>query len=302
MDVATLRFSADAFCGTLPSGWVMVSDTAWETPSFSVFGASTAGAPITPINASVSLDFGSSECGNTAPGPRSITLMNSVNRDFPVTATLRYGTYYDVVVSGATVDGGPGVVPGNNGVATIQVTPRSVQPGPGVVPGSAPYADTLSVTVGPADSPVWTSTFPISWSLNGAVLAVGPPPNTINSQRFYVADSTSGLLLPIYNTGNEAATVLLGIPPDGDYTVLPGSPISVPSRVGVPPQPAATPVLVSTSGAPNCATQLTPTTTITLVASGPGVCQPLVNPVDGGAGPNVTLHLLACSGSFTNYN
>jgi hypothetical protein len=126
-------------------------------------------------------------------------------------------------------------------------------------------------------------TFPISWALNGAVFSLpdGAGTHTDGQGRvFYPADSTSGFLLPLANSGTATASVDFAIAPFGTFTLSPAPPIQVIPGIGAAPE------LVSSGSSPSC-----PNVTVgtaTFIYSG-AVCQPFPF-------PSVTVE--SCIGSF----
>lgn len=268
-DTGTLVVTAtEALCQPLPSQWT--------TPTIQLSGASNSQPA---LSASGNLIFPATDCGSPAPSGQAITLTNLTDVPYPFSARFGSGKYYTLFTSAA--GGGPsGSLPAN-GTASIVVTPTTINPGPGVVPGSAPYADSLLVTV--TTVPPSQFTFPISWALNGAVFSLpeGAGTHTDGQGRvFYPADSTSGFLLPLANSGTATASVDFAIAPFGAFTLSPAPPIQVIPGIGAAPE------LVSSGSSPSC-----PSVTVgtaTFIYSG-AVCQPFPF-------PSVTVE--SCIGSF----
>ena len=270
-DQGTLVVSpVQAFCQPLPA--------AWNSPTISLSGSSTANPPIT---VSGSLAFPSSECGDAAPGGQSITLTNNTNREYTYAPTFGSGTFYTIA------NAGPGIIEAN-GTATIVVNPKSIAPGQGVQPGSAPYADSLVVTTAPAgaadagSSPAAPSfTIPISWTLSGAVLSLpeGAGPKSDGQGAYYPADTATGLTLPMDNSGTESATVSFSIQPSSAMTLSPGSQAVAAGK-------RAAPRLTSTASDAAC--PVTTTATVAFFYTG-SICQPFQLP---------TVTVRACQGTF----
>jgi hypothetical protein len=256
-----LGITADAFCSPLPMTWNM--------PQITMSGVSTSNALVT---ISGSLVFPSTDCGAAAPAGQSVTLTNATNQPYTYSIKFSSGAFYTFA------DGGSGTLAAN-GSSTIVVNPKTVSPGAGVIPGSAPYADDLIVTL--ATTPATILTQPISWTLNGAVLSFpeGAGPFGPAGSSFYVADTTSGFLLPISNTGTATAGVQLTVQPPGAFSLQPGS-------VDVLPTSTAAPSLLASAASPPC--QSTANGTATFFYSGP-VCQPL---------PFASVTVDSCTGSY----
>jgi HYDIN/CFA65/VesB-like, Ig-like domain len=244
-----LVVSSAAFCDNVP--------TPWLTPVISFTGSSS-NNPI--VTLSGSLLFPTTDCDRAPPGGQEVTLTNSTNQPFAYTAKFVAGTWYTLV------DSSSGNLAANN-IAKIVVNPKMVAPGPGVFPGSAPYADSLLITVG--TTPSTTFAVPISWTLNGAVLSLplGAGPNTDSQGRFYVADGTSGFALAMVNSGTATATVSVAVQPSGTFLLQPGSPIAV--APGVP----ALPELMGAASTPACPTTSAGTATFVISAGSGPVCQ-----------------------------
>lgn len=247
-DVGTLTLSAEAFCAPLPA--------AWAQPTVTVSGTSSSSPPMTIAG---SLAFPTTDCGSGPPAAQSVTLTNQTNVAYAYAATLQSGAFYTVTA------GAKGTVAAG-GTAGVVVTPRGVVPGPGVRPGSAPYGDDLVVSV--ATTPPSIFTVPISWALNGAVLALpqGAGPNTDASGAvFYAADSTGAWTLPMQNSGTATATVALDVEPAGTFVCSPATPLQIIPGI------ASAPSLVSSAAAAAC--PATTSATASFFYSGP-VCQP----------------------------
>lgn len=252
-----------AFCEPLPS--------AWSLPTISVSGSSNSNPSVT---VSGNLSFPSTDCGSPAPAGQPILLSNATNVAYTYKASFSSGKYYTL----SSPASGP--VPAN-GSAMVIVTPTTVAPGAGVTPGSAPYADDLILSVSTVPPLQWT--IPISWALNGAVFTLPSGAGTKvdgSGNHFYPADSTTGFLLSLMNTGTAPADVDLAIAPPGAFTFSPAPPVEVIPFVG------ATPELISSSSDLVC--PAVTVSTATFVYSGP-VCQPF-------SLPQVTIE--ACYGTF----
>jgi hypothetical protein len=251
-----------AFCEPLPPQWT--------TPTINLSGSSNSGAPIT---VSGSLAFPATDCGSAPPAAQSVTLTNTSNVAYGYTSHFNAGTFYSAVNGSGTIASG--------GTATIVVTPATVTPGPGVQPGSSPYADELLVTV--ATTPPTSYTIPIAWALNGAVLTLpqgGGPNVDTQGSHFYIADTTSGFVLPMANGGSATASVDFGIQPLGAFVLSPAPPVQVLPGI------TASPVLASVSSDVACPAFTSGTATF--VYSGP-VCQPF---------PLASVVVRACAGTY----
>lgn len=307
-DSGTLVVTApQAFCSPLPAQWL--------NPTITLLGATNSNPPLTTQG---SLAFPTTDCGDAAPAGQSITITNATNVAYAYSVAFSTGTYYKLTAtSGPALDGGLGVDAGGPdtippyGTATILVTPTTIVPGAGVLAGSAPYGDNLIVTV--ATSPPTQWSFPISWTLNGAVLSLpkgnGPytadgtgaytlpcPSPQGSASCAYVADSSGAYALPMVNTGTSPASVSFSIAPFGDLRFSPVPPISVSPGIG------ATPGLVSTSADAQCKSSnegdggedgsappgAATTVTAAFLYSGP-VCQPF---------PVSAVTVQACFGTF----
>lgn len=257
-DEGTLVVTAtQAFCQPLPA--------AWTQPQITLYGASN-DTPAMTISGS--LAFPSAECGSAPPPGQTVTIANDTDQTYAYTLKLAVGTYY------AVTDAGPGTIAGGGGV-TVVITP--VVPAQGLLAGAAPYADTLVVSAFPAGADAAspsgnpaasTFTVPISWTVNGAVFSLpeGAGPSTDgDANPFYPADTTSGLTLPLVNTGNEAASISFATAPSGVVSISPAA-------ASVPPEGQASVLLTATESDALC-----PATTNTSVAFfyAGSVCQPL---------------------------
>ena len=271
-DSGTLAVGAEAFCQPIPSPW--------SNPVVTLSGAASSDPPVI---ASGSLAFPSSDCGNAPPAAQGVTLTNKTNQPYGYTVAFANGSFYSIT------DPGPGTIAGGSS-ATILVSPRTVTPGPGVQAGAAPYADSLVVSTFPAgagdaaSSPAAPGfTIPISWTLNGAVLALplgAGPDRDASGNSFYVTDAVNGYALPMANSGTKAAAVAFAVQPAGALTSGPAGASTVPAAGSVATQLWGTPSDVSCPGNTPAA--------LTFIYSGP-VCQPFV-------APSVTVR--ACSGSL----
>jgi hypothetical protein len=254
--------ATQAFCEPLPA--------AWNLPTINLSGASNSSAA---VSVSGSLVFPNTDCGSAAPAGQALLLGNATDVPYAYKATFSSGKYYTIVGAANTIPA--------NGTAAIVVTPTNVLPGPGVMPGSAPYADDLLITVDTAPPSLFT--VPISWALNGAVLSLpfgaGPRVDGMGNS-YYPADSTTGYLLSIGNTGTSPASVDFAIAPPGAFTLSPAPPTEIIPGIG------ATPELISSSSDQACPS--TTVATATFVYSGP-VCQPL---------PVSSVTVEACFGAF----
>jgi hypothetical protein len=286
-DQGVLVLTAPVLCAPLPAIWQAgATATQWQTAPFAISGSSPSTAGLPPITTSGDLAFPATDCGSAPPAPRTIVLTNNSNQDYAFSANLQFGAHYTLAIGGVA-DAGGGTLPGNGGAVTISVAPQAVIPGPGVLSGSAPYADNLLVNIGnPPTSPVVSFNFAVSWSLNGAVLSLpaGGGDHVINGVRYFVADSTSGLVLPMNNTGNQTAFVDFAIPPAADFTVTPTPPLAVLPGVG------ALPRLSSTAGAASCTLSPSGPNTSVIFAYPPGsaICQPF---------SAASVRILSCAGT-----
>jgi hypothetical protein len=261
-DAATLVVTSNTvLCQPLPASWNM--------PTITLSGSSSSNAPVSESPGSI--NFGTTDCGQTAPGGQSITLTNNSNQAYSYTSGFQTGAFYTIT------SGGSGTVPAN-GTATITVTPTTVTPGPGVQAGPGPYADALLISVNTA--PVTNFNVSISWTLNGAVLFLDEGGGPCGGGSFYPADSFSGWFLPMDNSGTASASVNFGFSTPGVATLSPAPPIVVTPGI------RAIPILQSTSTDPVCDT--TASTGATFVYSGP-VCQPFSLPF---------VFIEGCQGSF----
>lgn len=177
-------------------------------------------------------------------------------------------------------DASAGIIPGN-GVVVLGVTPQTVPPGPSAVAGSAPYADDLMVNIqSPTPSGV---TIPISWTLDGAMLALpqglGPNKDAMGNP-FYVADSQSGFTLPMDNSGTGTATVQFGVQPSNAFSFSPAPPVAV------EPNLRALPRLISSTSDATCPSLTSGSATF--LYSGP-VCRPF---------PFAQVSIQSCVGTF----
>jgi hypothetical protein len=241
-----------ALCEPLPNEW--------NLPTIALSGTSNSNPAVT---VSGNLTFPSTDCGSAAPAGQPILLSNAANVAYGYKATFNSGKYY-------TVSSPASGTIAANGSSMVIVTPTTITPGPGVMPGAAPYADDLVITVATVPPVQWT--IPISWALNGAVLTLPSGAGTMldgSGNLFYPADSTSGFLLPMANSGTEAADVNFAIAPLGAFTFSPAPPVQVIPGIG------ATPELVSSDSDMMCPALTV--STATFVYSGP-VCQPFPVP------------------------
>jgi hypothetical protein len=257
----------------------------WQRPTIHVSGSSNSNAPVTISG--TALAFPTTDCGTASPAGQTITLTNDTNQPQTYAAQILSSVHPNTYA----IDNASGTIPAM-GVATVLVTPLAITPGPGVVAGS--YAATLEIEI--ATTPATTYSIPIAWSLNGAVLSLTPggtPFTDGNGDPFYAADTTSGHLLPMSNTGTAAVTVDFAIQPPGAFTFLPSLPVSLPAGLGASPQ------LQDLSATPACVpSPLFAGTATFLYVSGP-VCQPFVRASGGGAQvatPAVSIHY--CAGTF----
>jgi hypothetical protein len=271
-----------ALCGLLPSQNPLPAQ--WNNPTIHLSGASTSNPIVTASDSHIS--FPPTECGSPVPGPQFITLTNLTNQAYPVSATLvGMGSHYSVLITGNATS-----LPAL-GTVTIEVAPLPVNPAFRLIlaTGPAPYADNLLVKIGPPASPVETLNFPISWSLNGAVLSLQQSPKQtlgLQGQEFYLADSTSARPLTIVNSGNEAVSVVFQ-PSDTTFTVSP-SPLLV-STLGAQAQ------LFNTSLAPPCVPPPTgPNTRLSFGYTACPACPtvPVCNPLPA------FVQVLSCTGSY----
>lgn len=260
---------AQAFCEPLPSSW--------SSPTIALSGSSIAGS--LPVTVSGSLAFPSTNCGSAAPAAQAITLTNTTNVAYEFTAHFNSGAFY-TLQNPTMGDASAGIIPGN-GVVVLGVTPQTVTPGPNAVAGSAPYADDLIVSIqSPTPSGV---TIPVSWTVNGAMLALpqGLGPNNDGAgHQFYAADGQSGFTLPMDNTGTATAMVQFGIQPSAAFSFSPAPPISVEPNI------RALPRLISSSSDATCPSLTSGSATF--LYSGP-VCRPF---------PFAQVSIQSCVGTF----
>jgi len=260
---------AQVFCEPLPA--------AWNRPAISLSGSSIGGS--LPVTVSGNLAFPTTDCGSAGPAAQSITLTNTTAVPYVYTAALSYGAFY-TLQNPTQGDAGAGIIVGH-GVVVLGVTPVTVAPGPGVVAGSAPYADNLVIAI-QSQTPSGV-TLPISWTLNGAMLSLpegmGPNKDSTGNQ-FYVADSQSGLTLPMDNSGTATASVQFGIQPLGAFTVTPTPPIAIEPNIRALPR-------LSSASADAACPALT-AGSATFLYSGP-VCRPFQF-------PKITIQ--SCAGAF----
>ena len=263
-DRGTLVVSAEgAFCAPLPAQW--------SGAAIAMSGSSNA---VPPITASGSLLFPPTDCGSPPPAAQALLLSNATDVAYPYTFTLASGAFYEVVSPG------PGTVAAN-GTAQIVLVPKAVAPAAGVTPGSAPYADTLVVSVG--TTPTTVITVPIAWTLNGAVLSLpqGAGPSLDSSGvAYYPADSTGSFSLPLRNSGNAPVTVTVGAAPANLLSFSPSSSFQLLAGV------TAAPALLAAGTAPACPS--TAQATVSFAYAG-AVCQPI---------PFASLLVHACAGAL----
>jgi hypothetical protein len=251
-DRGQMLVQATPFCEPLPM--------AWNLPNIDLSGSSNANPPVT---ASGSLVFPAANCGGPPPAGQSVTLANATNQAIHYTVKFGSGTWYTLT------DGGSGILAAN-GTATIVVNPKSVSPGQGVQSGSAAYADDLLISVATsasdAGAPSNTSfAVPIGWTLNGAVLSLGP-----GGAGPYKADSTGAFNLPMSNSGTGTAVIDFATQPAGAFSVAP-SPVSVLPNIQAQPQ------LLSAVGSAACPATTMGTATFQYSSSSP-ICQPFAVP------------------------
>jgi hypothetical protein len=294
-DQGTLVMTASrAFCALPPPPWQATSATTWMGPPITLSGASNSNPPVS-ISATA-IAFPTTDCGNAPPAGRTLTLTNDTNQPQVFTAqilaSVHEGTYS---LTGPFSTTSAGVAAGSlsaMGVATLVVSPNAFAPGPGVVAGS--YAATLEIDV--ATTPATTYTIPLSWALNGAVLSLAPGGTPFldgNGVPFYVADSTSGHLLPINNTGTAAVAVDFSIQPLGAFTFSPALPVSILPGI------VASPQISDVSLTPLCPPSPLAAGSATLVYRSGPVCQPLAyNAAGGPLTPIPTVSVHYCAGTF----
>jgi hypothetical protein len=173
-----------------------------------------------------------------------------------------------------------GIIPGH-GVVVLGVTPKTVTPGPSAIAGAAPYADNLVVAI--QSNPPSGVTIPISWTLNGAMLALpqGQGPNKDSTgHAFYAADSQSGFTLPMDNSGTASAQVSFGIQPAGAFSFSPAPPVTV--------VPGITALPRLTSAGSDAACPALTSGSVSFLYSGP-VCRPF---------PLTQVSIQSCAGTF----
>jgi hypothetical protein len=108
---------------------------------------------------------------------------------------------------------------------------------------------------------------------------MGPNKDSTGNQ-FYVADSQSGLTLPMDNSGTATASVQFGIQPLGAFTVTPTPPIAIEPNIRALPR-------LSSASADTACPALT-AGSATFLYSGP-VCRPFQF-------PKITIQ--SCAGAF----
>lgn len=210
---------ADLMAEFVPTDPVSVTTTAALTVSSATCGASVTTIPIegegTNGDASVqpgTLDFGSVDCGTTAAS-QTITIENTGNGAFDFTASLALGSSspYDVAPPSGTVEPGQ--------TETVTVTPKAVSGDTVTSPDG--LADTLVIETTEFDGSPFS--IALHQTARGARLAFAP-----SSIAFGDVPLTSSTQEPftIVNTGNQAATVTLGVA-GAAFTVDPTDPIPV---------------------------------------------------------------------------
>ncbi len=196
---ATIAFqTGDVLCSALPA-------------AVTVNGTGSQGKVLLPTT---SLTFGTDpsdpsgfvNCGATGT-PQSITVSNTGNQDFNITAlTLGLGAASPYVLSGS---GSvlPATVAANGGSVTINITPNPIPAQVANPSDPSPFTDTLTVTTDAAmDTP---HTVHLTEQARGAVITGTPPLSTTWNFGQISFGSIGTFTSIINNTGNAPATVVL---------------------------------------------------------------------------------------------
>ncbi len=170
-------------------------------------GTGDTGADNRPASAKLSvtaLDFGASDCGGTAPGPKTLTITNEGGRPLGWTATLDAADIFAIT--------GPanGSIPGG-GTATITVTAKAV-----AATATAGALSHASLLVSTDDTAHAAAFVPVTLTAQGATFMVTPA--AADFGQIPINNAAPDIALTIKNVGNKAASVALAAPANADFT------------------------------------------------------------------------------------
>ena len=187
------------------------------------FGDSTTPPSVT-ISAGSAIDFGLAECGGKAPAAQTFTVRNGGGATVHYSLSLSSTTVFQFV--GATSGD---VAPGASASATIATT---------AVGGSATagQVDQATLTITTDDPKLPMAAITLKRTAQGATLTLSPATAAFGDVP--VSATSQPTLLTLTNTGNEAATVLIGAPTDPQFGLkwagAAGTPVSLAPKASVP--------------------------------------------------------------------
>ena len=214
-------FGACSFGQTTSSGGG--NDAGFQNTFEGGFGDSTAPSSVV-ISAGSTLDFGLADCGGAAPAAQTFTVRNGGGSTVHYSLALSTTTVFELV--GATSGD---VAPGATASVTIATTAVAASTTAGQVDQA-----TLTITTNDPQLPMATVT--LKRTAQGANLTLSPATAALGDVP--VSATSQPTLLTLTNTGNAAATVLIGAPTDPQFALkwsgAAGMPVSLAPKASVP--------------------------------------------------------------------
>jgi hypothetical protein len=201
-----------------------ITDDGGQVNTFEGGFGDTTTPPSVTISAGSAIDFGLAECGGKAPAAQTFTVGNGGGATVHYSLSLSSTTVFQFV--GATSGD---VAPGASASATIATT---------AVAGSATagQVDQATLTITTDDPKLPMAAITLKRTAQGATLTLSPATAAFGDVP--VSATSQPTLLTLTNTGNEAATVLIGAPTDPQFGLkwagAAGTPVSLAPKASVP--------------------------------------------------------------------
>ena len=197
--------------------------------------------------ATTAIDFGSSDCGGTAPAAQTLAVHNTGTAPLTFSATLDASTYFDLSGATGTVAAGA--------TEQITITPKAI-----TTSDTAGATHTSTITIATNDGAHASVSVDAKITPQGGTLTLVPA--TASFGVVPIGTTAPAIPLTLTNTGNQAVSVLIGAPADGQFGVSWGS---APADVALAPGDSVTGL--SASFAPIAAGLLTDSAPLTVTGA-----------------------------------
>jgi hypothetical protein len=206
------------------SGSAGPTDDSGPPATFEAAFGDTTAPPSVTINAGSVIDFGLADCGGKAPAAQTFTVTNTGSSTVHYALSLSATSVFQIV---GTASGD--VAAGMNATATIATTAVAAS-------ATAGEIDQATLTITTDDPKLPMAEVSLKRTAQGATLTLSPATAAFGD--IPVSATSQSTALTLTNTGNEAATVVIGGPTDPQFalawTGTAGAPVSLAPKASVP--------------------------------------------------------------------